>query len=87
MKWYAIIQTDYFATLLHFVDIGNIAPHSRLELEYPNLLLKTFSTTVILNTTMNATTTTTKVTNSHIEYDNECDNNNNNNDKDIEIMI
>ena len=30
--------------------------------EYPNLLLKTFSTTVILNTTMNVTTTTTKMT-------------------------
>ena len=29
-----------------------------LEVEYPNLLLKTISTTVILNETMNKTTTT-----------------------------
>ena len=39
--------------------------------------------------TMNATTTT--MTNSHIEYDNECDNKNNDNDihsqEDIEMMI
>ena len=35
--------------------------------EYPNLLLKTFSTTVILNKTMNKTTMTTKMTKQQID--------------------
>ena len=48
----------------------------KCQLEDQNFLLKTFSTAVILNTTMNATTKITKMT-KNIEYDNEWNNNKN----------
>ena len=67
MSYFNYMGFVYLATVLIIRKFQMLEIHSLLE--YPNLLLKMFSTTVILNKTMNKTTT--KTTKQQIDSNNE----------------